>query len=341
MIKQTVWLICCLAPAVGACSDEKACGEGLGKPSYSLDNPSPRATGVALELAGGVSAKIRLRSMTIADVAVTGTENYSTWRVTIPPSVVETHRNGDTSTLSVKIRDACDAATELDPVIVKAEAEGGTSVDNLAVELKTTDCFLPADGSQRTEISVSAPAEAAGVRVALTTSAGALLATRDSDRTVVLALGGTGAEAKAFLHTAATADALVSVTANAGTAFAYTPAYPVAVAPRYVGPTSLTNGKPSFVSVLTAGRLKGCSATSTVSGAALFSYGAAEPKNILNAKAEAINVDGCSQTALFRIDFGAGTPAGAVLMLACTDQLDQASSYLLTSQGDPPPPVPP
>jgi hypothetical protein len=335
MSKQPGWLFVCVGVILPACSgeDDEICGT---PPSLTLDNPSPRATGVALELSGTMSSKVRLKSVTIGEVAVTGTDNYSSWRVSIPAGVIEDHRHGDKSMLPVSTLDACDKSSELSSIPVKSEAEAGTPVEDLQVTLDADDCFLPADGSIRTAVLVSGAEASAGVRVALTASAGTLLGTRDSDRTVVLAVGNTGAEARAFLHTTATSDARVSVTANAGTSFAYTPSYPVAVAPRYVGPSSLTNGKPGFINVLTAGRLKSCAAASTVSGSAIFTFGAIGPKEILNEGAESLDVDDCNQAALFQVEFDMATPVGAVLTLTCIDQLAQTSSYLMTSQGDPP-----
>jgi len=321
-----------------ACSSSDACKDAATKPSYLLDNPAPIFTGADLTLTGTLTSDVRLRRVEIEGLAIAGTDNYSTWKVTIPASVIEKKRIGKKSTLVANALDVCGNTTALDPVIVRAEALSGVPAPGLAISLTPPkkDCYLPADGSALGTISITADEAADAVRVTLSPSGGVLLGARDSDHTVLLAAVNGVASATAFLG-ATEKDTRVSVAANAGETFKQSDSYPVAVAPVFSGQGTTSNGAQAFVSVASAGRFRSCTASAAVTDAVTeVTFGDAAPKNALNLGPVAATGTECGQSALFAVEFPPSTPVGAVVRLQCVDTLNQSSSFSVTSTGDPP-----
>jgi hypothetical protein len=330
-----------LAAAHWGCSDDKddndACESAAARPSRSLDDPNPVFTGSDLTLTGTLTAGVRLQRFEIAELAVTGTDNYSTWKVTVPARLIEEHRTGKTSTLQANVVDVCGTSHPLDPIEVAAEALSGIEAEGLSVSLKPPggDCYLPADGKRVADIDVIASAGAEAIRVSLSATGGTLLGTRDSDHTVLLQASGQGAAAQAFLR-ATEDDRRVSVAANTGARFSYSESFPVAPAPAFAAAATAENDKPFFASVNTAGRFASCSASSpsdTVS--ATVAFDGEEPRDALNVSSVEANGMTCGQSAFFALSFRLGTPVGMLVRLRCADTMGQSGDLVITSTGDP------
>lgn len=318
-----------------ACSefegDLEACAGDPAVVDIEVTSPKPTMVPTAeLNVRGTLAAGIRIRELRVGGIRATGLrDNFGDWEAKIPLDVLYAARVDRTSTLPVTAVDECDAVHEGPSFTVPAHAPAGTSADQLEISVSPGTkggCYIPANGSARASLTLTAASGAAGVPVQLTPSKGIVSSASAVGAAMLVVLGGDGEEpatAKAELRVVDGKDDVVTVVAAAGGVSVVSPEIQVAGPPTVSSPAAAPErGQAYPLIVATAGRLAKCSADLSHEGAATVRYA----KDDMDLSGGPVTIDQgeeCGQKVVVEVVFAADAPDLAFVEVACEDVFGQ------------------
>ncbi len=286
-------------------------------------NPITVVPGAALSLTGTLRSDARIDQLSVGDTAATGTsDNYATWKVEIPATRFQGLQGLWQLETTASLCDGETIVTERSVVI---------SIPDLVVSLEgeTDACYIGANGVGAASVSLAADPMFAGTKISLGAPEGIQVLPGPT-----VFLSDTGGDDSRSIVSTGKLDAVVTVTATAGTqSFSSNPLV-VAGPPSFdAEPKTIPNGLSVPLFVRTRGRLASCVADLPGGSSAILKLGETEAG--LSATETPIELPDCGQTLLLRVSFDAGTPAGTSMVLSCEDTHGQATNRVVTSSGTP------